>query len=209
MWHDWRRRTLLRGSFALAIGSVLPKPLRADRQPTPAMTEGPFYPEELPAESDPDLLRVADQTAPAQGEPLHLFVLVEDVNGVPLAGTLVEIWQCDANGVYRHPSAGGQRDSGFQGYGRLFTDEEGIGHFRTIRPVAYAGRAPHVHVKVETLDGRRLTTQMFVAEEPLNERDGLYRSLGEAAPLVTVPLSPVDYEPPGLGCSFFIVLPEA
>lgn len=215
MWHDWRRRTLLRGSFALAIASALPPSLltrdaRADWRATPAMTEGPFYPDELPADLDPNLLQVAGSTATAVGEPLHLFVLVLDVYGVPQAGTAVEIWQCDSQGVYLHSRSGGQRDAGFQGYGRLFTDREGIGHFRTIRPVAYSGRAPHIHVKLETVDGRKLTTQMFVADEPLNERDGLYRSLGEDAPLVTVPLSPLSYEePPGLGGSFIVVLPEA
>lgn len=208
MWHDWRRRTLLRGSFAIAIASVLPKAARADWRLTPAMTEGPFYPDELPAESDPDLLQVAGQGVP-QGEPLHLFVLVLDIYGVPQAGTAVEIWQCDAQGVYLHSRSGGVRDAGFQGYGRLFTDREGIGHFRTIRPVAYSGRAPHVHVKLETLDGRRLTTQMFVADEPLNETDGLYRRLGDEAPLVTVPLTPLTFEElPGLGGTFIVVLPE-
>lgn len=51
---------------------------------------------------------------------------------------------------------------------------------------------------------------MFVADEPLNERDGLYRALGDEAALVTVPLSPLTFEePPGLGGSFIVVLPEA
>jgi len=211
MWHDWQRRTLLRGSLALALGSLLPRPLRAEWRPTPALTEGPFYPVELPADADADLLRVAGQEAPALGQPLHLSVQVLDVGGLPQAGARVEIWQCDSAGAYRHPAAGGQgSDPGFQGYGSVLTGDDGGCRFRTIRPVPYAGRTPHVHVKVATADGRRLTTQMFVAGEPLNEDDFLWQRLGERAALVTVPLSAAPGEdPPALAGTFVVVLPAA
>lgn len=69
MWHDWRRRTLLRGSFALAIASVLPKGAHADWRLAPALTEGPFYPEAFPADSDPDRLQVARRTSTSSSRP--------------------------------------------------------------------------------------------------------------------------------------------
>jgi protocatechuate 3,4-dioxygenase beta subunit len=208
MWLDWQRRTLLRGSLALALAGLAPRAVRAALQPTPRQTAGPFYPVELPLDSDNDLLKVAGRSALAQGTPLHLFGQVVDEAGQPLPGTLVEVWQCDSQGMYHHPADGGDRaDPAFQGYGRTTTNADGGYRFRTIRPVAYPGRTPHIHFKLETPDGRRLTTQMYVAGEALNERDGLYRSLGEAAARVTVVLTPAqDLEPDALAGLFAIVV---
>jgi protocatechuate 3,4-dioxygenase beta subunit len=208
MWHDWQRRTLLRGSLALALSGLMPAAVRAALQPTPRQTAGPFYPVDLPLDSDNDLLKVMGQSGLAQGTPLHLFGQVVDGEGQPLPGTLVEIWQCDAEGNYRHPADGADRhDPAFQGYGRTTTNADGGYRFRTIRPVAYTGRTPHIHFKLETPDGRRLTTQMYVAGEAQNERDGLYRNLGAAAARVTVVLSPAqDLEPGALAGLFPIVL---
>jgi len=208
MWLDWQRRTLLRGSLALALGGLVPARLRAALEPTPRQTAGPFYPVDLPLDSDSDLLKVAGQAELAEGTPLHLFGQVVDGAGQPLPGTLIEIWQCDAQGVYRHPADGADRhDPAFQGYGRATSNADGGYRFRTIRPVLYPGRTPHIHFKLEAPDGRRLTTQMYVAGEPQNERDGLYRSLGASAALVTVALTPAqDLEPEALAGLFSIVL---
>ena len=83
---------------------------------------------------------------------------------------MVEIWQCDADGIYNHPGDDGQkrRDAAFQGYGRAEVDGDGRYAFRTIRPVAYPGRTPHIHFKVHAPGAGRLTTQMYVAGEPQN-----------------------------------------
>ena len=101
------------------------------------------------------------------------------LDGRPMPGVLIEIWQCDANGRYRHPRerGAGVQDPGFQGYGRALTDAGGAYHFRTIRPVAYPGRTPHIHFKLGTAAGELLTTQMYVAGEPGNERDGLLNAI--------------------------------
>lgn len=208
MWQNWQRRTLLKGSLVLALGGLLPGSLKAALQPTPRQTEGPFYPVELPLDSDNDLLRVGDASALAEGTPLHLFGQVLAPDGSPVAGARVEIWQCDAAGVYRHPRAPqGGLYANFQGFGQTLTDEVGRYRFRTIRPAAYPGRTPHIHVKVIAPDGETLTTQMYVAGEPLNERDGLYRRLGEAAALVTVALEPAEeLEAGALKGDFRIVL---
>jgi protocatechuate 3,4-dioxygenase, beta subunit len=200
------RRALL----AVAGAAALP-PCRAAwaAMPTPPQTEGPFYPTELPADTDSDLVRVIGAAAGAMGQVTHVMGRVLDRQGRPLSGALVEIWQCDANGRYRHPGdRGGWHDPGFQGFGRALTDPGGGYRFRTIRPVAYSGRTPHIHVKVLRGRSELLTTQMYVAGEPLNARDGLYRRLapGERE-RVTVALRPAsEIEGGALAGTFEIVV---
>jgi protocatechuate 3,4-dioxygenase beta subunit len=163
---------------------------------TPVQNEGPFYPDELPHETDNDLVRVTGADAQALGQVTHLLGRVLDRQGRPVPGSLVEIWQCDAKGHYI--AQGGTswlgsraRDPGFQGYGRTLTDAGGGYRFRTIRPVAYPGRTPHIHVKVRRDGHDLLTTQMYVAGEPDNARDGLYRRLAaDERKRVTVTLQP-------------------
>lgn len=171
-----RRRSLLLASGASLLPFAAP---RAEALvPTPAQTEGPFYPAGFPADTDSDLVQVRGAAARAMGQVLHLQGRVLGVDGRPAGGALVEIWQCDAQGVYDHPRQPGRdrRDTAFQGYGRLTADARGNYAFRTLRPVAYPGRAPHIHLKVATADGRRLTSQFYVAGEAGNERDGLFRA---------------------------------
>ena len=173
------------------------------RRPTPAQTEGPFYPVSQPADSDFDLLHNGSLTY-LRGQPAWVEGNVTDLQGKPLSGVLVEIWQCDEAGHYHHPSDGSRADPAFQGFGRVVADASGHYRFRTIRPVAYSGRTPHIHFKVKL--GRRelLTTQLYVAGEPLNERDGIWRRLGvEEQAAVTKPFQPgLD----GLRAEFPIVL---
>ena len=126
---------------------------------------------------DNDLVQVRGQQARAIGQVLHLEGRVLGLDGRPLAGTLVEIWQCDAQGLYDHPRQPGRdrRDAAFQGYGRLMADAEGKYSFRTLKPVAYPGRTPHIHLKAATGDGRLLTSQFYIAGDPQNERDFVFR----------------------------------
>lgn len=151
----------------------------APRRPTPAQTEGPFYPVDLPADTDFDLLRQGGARY-AKGQPCWLEGTLMDTTGTPLPGAVVEIWQCDADGHYRHPGDGDRADPAFQAFGRVTTDAQGRWRFRTIRPVAYTGRTPHIHLKVR--QGRRtlLTTQVYVAGDPGNAGDFLWRRLSEA-----------------------------
>jgi len=144
---------------------------------TPAMAEGPFYPDKLPLDTDNDLLILNDAITPAVGEVTHLSGRVLTTTGKPVAGAFVEIWQVDNGGVYLHKRSAGaaQRDTNFQGYGRFLTNRKGEYYFRTIKPVSYPGRVPHIHFAV-SLNGKRvLTTQMLTRGNAANANDGLFR----------------------------------
>lgn len=181
-----RRRLVLRGALAAAVLGVpvVWTGVRAQAKPalraTPSQTEGPFYPVQLPADSDADLLAQGERRY-RRGEPLALEGRVLDLDGRPLAGAQVEIWQCDAEGHYHHRGDGGRADPDFQGFGRVAVDAEGRYAFRTLRPVPYTGRTPHIHVKLRLGARALLTTQLYVEGDPGNERDGLWRSLRDPA----------------------------
>src|SRR5215213_6524039 len=144
---------------------------------TPAQTEGPFYPDHLPLDTDNDLLVVNENITPAVGTVTHLTGRILDAKGEPLKNALVEIWQCDANGAYPHSKTGNleKRDANFQGFGRFMTGSTGEYYFRTIKPVPYPGRTPHIHVKVKRGGKDLLTTQCYIKGFAGNERDGIFR----------------------------------
>ena len=170
------RRTLLAGAGVALMPFASAR--AAGFVPTPAQTEGPFYPAGFPADMDSDLVQVRGQAARAMGQVLHLQGRVIDPGGGARSGAMIEIWQCDAQGIYDHPRQSGRdkRDAAFQGYGRMLVDAGGRYSFRTLKPVAYPGRTPHIHLKVATADGRMLTSQLYVAGDPQNERDGIFRN---------------------------------
>src|SRR5437764_1131325 len=170
------RRRVLAASITGAAALSLPVVLRAATAlaPTPAQTEGPFYPLNYPTDSDNDLVHVAGHAEPAKGTMTRVAGHVLDRDGRPVPRARVEIWQCDANGRYhniRDGDAGRPRDENFQGFGQTVTDQAGGYRFLTIRPVAYTGRTPHIHFAVMAPGQRRFITQMYVAGEPQNERD--------------------------------------
>src|SRR5262249_42781386 len=118
---------------------------------------------------------------------------VTDIKGNPVNNALVEIWQCDNNGAYIHTGSGNKdkADKNFQGFGRFLTGSSGEYYFRTIKPVPYPGRTPHIHVKVKRGGKELLTTQCYVKGFAQNEKDGIYRSLqGAARDSVTVDFAP-------------------
>jgi protocatechuate 3,4-dioxygenase beta subunit len=174
-------RTSRRALIVAAGASLLPlhPTLAAALVATPSQTEGPFYPTAFPADMDNDLVQMRGQPAQAMGTVLHLQGRVLDLSGRPVEGALVEIWQCDVQGIYDHPRQPGRerRDLAFQGYGRLLVKADGNYSFRTLKPVAYPGRTPHIHLKVATASGGGvLTSQFYIAGEPGNERDGIFRA---------------------------------
>lgn len=205
------------------LGAALLLPLPAfaqQRIETPRQTRGPFYPVAFPADTDADLVRAQGAAAQAMGTVTHLRGRVTDTSGGAVAGALVEIWQCDAAGIYRHPRAPGtdRFDANFQGYGRLLTDAAGGYAFRTLRPAPYPGRTPHIHVQVTRPEGSVLparpegsvlVTQVYVAGEPLNARDGVLNGIRDprARDAVIVPFLAADrIEARALLAQFDIVL---
>lgn len=146
---------------------------------TPAQMEGPFYPDKLPPDTDNDLVIVNNSKTLAKGTLTHLFGKVHDANGKPVTGAVVEIWQVDGNGVYLHSqsSSRAKYDTNFQGFGRCVTNLQGEYYFRTVKPVPYPGRTPHIHFIVKKDDKRLLTTQMYVKGEPLNSKDFILNSI--------------------------------
>ena len=174
-----RRRLVLATAATLAAPAWLtPAFAQTSLRPTPSQTEGPFYPVALPADSDFDLLRNG-QVDYRQGEPAWVTGVVTDTRGTPVAGAVVEIWQCDHTGRYPHPGDGNRADPAFQGFGQVSVGRDGRYRFRTLRPVPYSGRTPHIHVKVKLDQQTLLTTQLYVAGDPGNERDFLWRRLDE------------------------------
>ena len=137
----------------------------------------------FPADMDNDLVRVRGQQVQAMGTVLHLQGRVLDTSGRPLSGAAIDIWQCDAQGIYDHPRQPGRerRDRAFQGFGRLVADAEGRYSFRALKPVAYPGRTPHIHLKVATASGSQLTSQFYVAGDPRNEGDFVFRAAARSA----------------------------
>lgn len=197
----------------LAFAALSHVPTWAALVPTPRQTEGPYYPVELPPEIDNDLLRIGDGRQ-AQGIVTHVLGRVLDPSGQPLADARVEIWQCDVNGRYRHPgdTRGRPADDAFQGFGHTVTDAGGSWRFRTIRPVPYAGRTPHIHFAIMAPGHDRFVTQMYVAGEPGNERDFVLNGVRDPAARarLIVTLAPVpELEPEALTGQFEIVLPGA
>jgi protocatechuate 3,4-dioxygenase beta subunit len=202
---DKRRRRLLLGALACAAQSALAQSLAQ----TPAQTEGPFYPDQLPLDQDNDLTMVAGHHASATGEITDLTGRILDVRGNPLRGVVVEIWQVDNNGHYIHTAdAGAGNDADFQGFGRFETGLDGAYRFRTIKPVPYPGRTPHIHMKLRKGGRDLLTTQLYVRGHPLNERDGILRSIRDPGlrASVLVPFFPSKERPGELSAIFDIVL---
>ena len=180
---------------------------------TAATTEGPFYPDKLPLDTDNDLLIVNDAITPGVGEITHLSGRVLTTSGQPVRNAFVEIWQVDTTGSYIH--TGGRQPTGndrnFQGYGRFLTDSKGQYYFRTIKPIDYTligiFRTAHIHVAV-SMNGRRIfTTQLLVDGHPANARDSVIRSLS-ARDLRTllVPFTPLGGSPLGEFTAAFDVI---
>jgi protocatechuate 3,4-dioxygenase, beta subunit len=170
-----RRRLLRAGLAALGFGTATAAlPAWAQRLlRTAPQTRGPFYPVELPLDRDNDLATVGGGTGIATGEVTNVVGRVLDESGRLVPQARVEIWQCDVHGRYRHP--GDRRDvpldPNFQGYGQTVTGSDGAYRFRTIKPVPYPGRAPHIHFAISGPGFEPLVTQLYVAGAPENARD--------------------------------------
>jgi protocatechuate 3,4-dioxygenase beta subunit len=210
-----RRAFVRRMAFASAL--FMTPGLFAELVQTPRQTEGPFYPDHLPLDTDNDLLVINDGATPGLGEITWVSGRVLDSRGEPIRNALVEIWQCDNNGAYLHSRTGNleKRDSNFQGFGRFLTGSTGEYLFRTIKPVPYPGRAPHIHYAIKMKGKKELITQCYIEGHPGNEKDGIWKNIKDekARKSVTIPFPPVKGSKIGeFAANFDIVMgltPEA
>jgi protocatechuate 3,4-dioxygenase, beta subunit len=197
-----RRRFITQMASGLLVSSIAAEAFAQNKQPqantektvtgTPWLTEGPFYPYgKLPLDKDNDLVVVGNKPNFAKGVVTHIAGRVLDLKGNPINNAQIEIWQTDANGVYL---AQGGIDPNFQGWGKFLTNTKGEYRFRTIKPVIYPGRTPHIHVRVSAPGGRNLTTQLFIKGHPNNARDGVLGGIRNAAgqALVVRDFAPVE-----------------
>jgi protocatechuate 3,4-dioxygenase beta subunit len=180
------RRSFL-GSVAVgAIGSAAwftPGVFAEQLTQTPRQTEGPFYPDKLPLDTDNDLLIINDAITPAVGTVTQLSGRILDKTGNPIKNATVEIWQVDNNGAYLHSGSANRdkRDKNFQGFGRFETASNGEYRFRTIKPVVYPGRqAPHIHFMVKLNGREKFKTQCYIKGHPGNAVDFVLNGIRDA-----------------------------
>ena len=188
-----RRRFLSRCGAGLALFAA-PGAFAEALLQTPRQTPGPFYPDHLPLDTDNDLIIINDNLKPAVGEITYLSGRILDASGNPIRDATVEIWQCDKNGAYLHSGSGNaeKRDPNFQGFGRYLTSSTGEYLFRTIKPVAYPGRAPHIHFAIKMKGRERWTTQCYIKGDPANPKDGIWKSVKDDAQRESIT---VDFAP--------------
>jgi protocatechuate 3,4-dioxygenase beta subunit len=211
------RRGFLGGLALSALAYYTPGVFAEELTLTPRQTEGPFYPDKMPLDTDNDLLIINDRITPAVGEITHLSGRILDAKGNPIRNAFVEIWQVDGNGAYLHSGTSNaeKRDQNFQGFGRFLTGSTGEYYFRTIKPVPYPGRTPHVHYAVKVKGREKFTTQCYVKGHPGNARDQIYNSVKDpkAKAAITVDFAPIPGSRIGeLAAKFDVILgftPEA
>jgi protocatechuate 3,4-dioxygenase beta subunit len=190
-----KRRRMILGLMTLSTPGIVAAAIR-----TPSGSEGPFYPTSIMRfdDIDNDLVKIEGVVKQAGGEIVRLSGRVLDTKGNPVSGARIEIWQCDVSGRYLHQSDPGKqlRDPGFQGFGSDLTDASGQYSFRTIKPVPYPGRTPHIHLKIWQSGRVKLTSQLYLPDHEDNNRDWLYQSIpSDKRERVTLHFEPGQQEP--------------
>jgi protocatechuate 3,4-dioxygenase beta subunit len=161
------------------VSTVLAQALKR----TPGEILGPFYPVLKPLDQDADLTTIAGKPERAVGQVIHVMGRVVNLEGQPVPGARIELWQANAHGRYNHPSDTNPAplDPNFEGFAVQTTDAEGRYRFKTIKPGAYPAnpnwtRPPHLHFDV-TGKRNRVVTQMYFPGEPLNDKDLLLQNI--------------------------------
>ena len=210
------RRRLLNRSLViggLAISTSLRSVLAGV---TPSQSEGPFYPTNKPLDQDPDLTLIAGSSVQAAGKIVYLMGRVVNSEREPIEGALVEVWQANSYGRYNHlrDNSSAPQDPNFEGFSAQLTDRHGWYRLKTIKPGAYPvsgnwTRPPHIHFNVRS-QSRRLVTQMYFDNEPLNEVDRLLHSVSNPQSLIAryQPLAG-NMESDALAATWDITLPES
>ena len=199
-----------RRKFLITSGTLLfTRSSFAGTLKTPWQSTGPFYPDWEPDDLDNNLVNIGLQGMDAEGFKLDIFGTITNPEGKPLSSLLIEIWQTDKNGIYIHSSAPGQkkRDLNFQGFGKSISDLNGNFDFKTILPVAYFGRPPHIHILVRDDYEIKLITQLYFENHPLNESDFLFKRMNpEEKRLNTLILNRKSNQKSSLTSNFQLIL---
>lgn len=167
----------LSGTLGIFAGSAMAKSL------TPKEVEGPFYPIWIQKDKDFDLTQVEGTSGQAIGRAIFIQGQVWDSDGNPLEDAIVDLWQANAAGRYRHPfdSNTAPLDPNFQGWAIVPSAKDGRFRFKTIYPGEYPAsrnwtRPPHIHFKISKKGYAELITQMYFPDHPLNQSDLLLQS---------------------------------
>lgn len=146
--------------------------------PTPTEVEGPFYPVLDQQDKDADLTKIEGRQAAADGVHIIIKGQITDVSGNPVENAIIDLWQANARGRYRHPRDPNPQplDPNFQGWAIIHSEKDGKFRFKTVKPGAYPAsktwiRPPHIHFKISSRGYDPLITQMYFPEEKLNETD--------------------------------------
>lgn len=206
------RRRLLQ-SLLLSTGGLITSDVFAEALTlTQRQTEGPYYPDHLPLDQDNDLVRIENGGA-ALGTVASFGGRLLLAGGQALPDATIELWQADENGCYIHSRGvqrGKERDPRFQGYGKIKTNAKGEYRFRTIIPGLYTGRTRHFHIAVVRNGQRLLTTQLYLAGDPANDRDGILNGIKDPAKKLSVmaEFKPAGSGSPDLAAAWNIVVGE-
>lgn len=208
------RRRFFRQMATIGLGSLLlevPGVFAEQLSATPEQTEGPYYPTNLPLDTDNDLVVINNNLTPAIGQITYISGRILSPTGKPVRNAYMEIWHADNSGAYIHPQSMGYatRDLNFQGFGRFLTGSSGEYLFRTIKPGLYTGRTRHIHIKVKVAGLPTLTSQFYFAGESQNSTDSVLSGIRalEARNSVIAPLVPIEGSAVGaLAAKFDVVL---
>ncbi|MDB6139975.1 MAG: intradiol ring-cleavage dioxygenase, partial [Verrucomicrobiaceae bacterium] len=205
------RRRLLRSLAIASAGFTTQGAFAEALLLTPRQTEGPYYPDHLPVDQDSDLIHVTGDSAAALGTVTNFGGRLLNAGGKPISSASIELWQADNNGCYIHSRGtqnGKERDSHFQGFGKVTTNEKGEYRFRTIMPGLYTGRTRHYHIAVMKNGKRMLTTQLYIAGESHNDHDGVLNGVKDEAQRLSVirEFKPVSTESKELVAAWDIVM---
>ena len=182
------RRTFAGAGIATA-GLVLASGVRASQlKPLTAESPmGPFFPLEVPADSDADMTWLKGHSTRASGQVVEISGRVLDLKGNPIAGARLDLWQANAAGRYAHPSdiAKAPLDPHFQGFASIVSDSKGDWRIVTVKPAGYDSpighRPPHIHFDVRGRAHRNVAQLYFPEDAEGNAKDLLYKALGDQA----------------------------
>jgi protocatechuate 3,4-dioxygenase beta subunit len=182
-------RRAFAGAGLATAGLVMATGARAvqGRPLTAESPMGPFFPLDVPADSDADLTLLKGHSKRAQGQAIEISGRVFDLKGNAIAGARLDLWQANAAGRYAHPSdiAKAPLDPHFQGFASIVSDSRGDWRIVTIKPGGYDSpighRPPHIHFDVRGKSHRNVAQLYFPEDAEGNARDMLYKALGAEA----------------------------